>query len=394
MHAEQLLHEAVKESCTFINQASLKRLLSASNSLLTGAKLSLTHIGRNLPGSAQVKNKIKAMNYLLGNSRLHGQRLSLYQVITKKVIANKQSIDVLIDWSPCGNRQQQLLRASIVHRTKSVTIYEEVHNERTEKGRRAVEFEFLNKLKTIIPKDIQVTIVTDAGFRCPWFKKVISLGWQFIGRVRAQALYSFDNHDFLPIKALYTEATSKHQYIGSIILTQSQKLSCHMYLSKKYVAKKTHHTKPKLSSTSSKKYHSKEVAVTKRKAAEPWVLVTSLPYHARAESKIIERYRTRMKIEHDFRSTKNIRWGIGLDYARSHDNRRLEMLLLIGTLALFMLWLIGLAAEKENIHKQFQANTIQNRRVLSLIFLGRQVLKHLPAFVTYQRIKTTWQKLI
>jgi hypothetical protein len=46
----------------------------------------------------------------------------------------------------------------------------------------------------------------------------------------------------------------------------------------------------------------------------------------------------------------------------------------VGTLASFAVWLVGTIAEMKNIHRQFQANTIKKRSVLSLFFLGCRVI--------------------
>ena len=71
-----------------------------------------------------------------------------------------------------------------------------------------------------------------------------------------------------------------------------------------------------------------------------------------------------------------MQWGIGLTYTRAKDPLSLELLLLIGHLAIFLLWLIGLATEMEKKHYAYQANTIKTHRVLSLVFLGMQVILH------------------
>ena len=90
----------------------------------------------------------------------------------------------------------------------------------------------------------------------------------------------------------------------------------------------------------------------------------------------VKKYSKRMKIEHEFRSTKNPQYGIGLSYSRSMDPKILQVLLLIGQLYLFLLWLIGLATEYEKKHFDYQANTVKTHRVLSLVFLGMQVILH------------------
>jgi len=46
-------------------------LLDATIALINGTSLTLSSIGRYLPGTAQVKNKIKRVDRLLGNESLH-----------------------------------------------------------------------------------------------------------------------------------------------------------------------------------------------------------------------------------------------------------------------------------------------------------------------------------
>jgi len=82
-----------------------------------------------------------------------------------------------------------------------------------------------------------------------------------------------------------------------------------------------------------------------------------------------------MEIEESFRDTKSMRYGIGLEATRSLDKVRLENLLLIGMLAVLALWLVGFATRKSKLHRRYQANTVTKTNVLSLIFLGMQVLR-------------------
>ena len=82
-----------------------------------------------------------------------------------------------------------------------------------------------------------------------------------------------------------------------------------------------------------------------------------------------------MQIEETFRDLKSHRWGYGLQYARSRSSERLANLLLVTTLAVAATWLAGLAAKAKGWTRHFQANTVKDRPVLSVFFLGRRVLK-------------------
>jgi hypothetical protein len=82
-----------------------------------------------------------------------------------------------------------------------------------------------------------------------------------------------------------------------------------------------------------------------------------------------------MQIEETFRDTKSHRWGFGLNYARCNDGRRLEVLLLIAALASLVLWLVGVYGRVRNWVRRLQANTETRRHVLSIPFVGQQLLR-------------------
>lgn len=53
-------------------------------------------------------------------------------------------------------------------------------------------------------------MVTDAGFRVPWFTEVLLLGWDYVGRIRNRDMVVLEEEtDWIHGKTLYLEATSK-----------------------------------------------------------------------------------------------------------------------------------------------------------------------------------------
>lgn len=79
-------------------------LLRAVGAVLTGGKLSLTHIGRNLGGSAHVKHQIKAVDRLLGNRHLCRERQGIYRAIVQTLLLGNKRPVVVVDWSdPVGS---------------------------------------------------------------------------------------------------------------------------------------------------------------------------------------------------------------------------------------------------------------------------------------------------
>ncbi|ANO33146.1 hypothetical protein A6E01_07960 [Vibrio breoganii] len=81
-----------------------------------------------------------------------------------------------------------------------------------------------------------------------------------------------------------------------------------------------------------------------------------------------------MSIEEGFRDTKNERYGLALHFSGSECPKRVEILLMIGTLTQFALLIVGNLAFIKGYYKDFQANTIRTRPVLSYFYLGKEVI--------------------
>jgi hypothetical protein len=109
---------------------------------------------------------------------------------------------------------------------------------------------------------------------------------------------------------------------------------------------------------------------------EPWLLVTSLSAEQASAEQVVASYRRRMQIELTFRDLKDDRWSMAFTEARTYSPERREMLLLIAAVGTFALWLIGLVAESLDWQRHFQANTVRDRRVLSVIFLAKEVYRN------------------
>ena len=74
---------------------------------------------------------------------------------------------------------------------------------------------------------------------------------------------------------------------------------------------------------------------------------------------------------------------------------RYTVWVLLATLASFIAWVIGYAAEQKNLHYDFQANTYRHRRVLSFFYLGCQIVrKKIDIPIQLDEIRrTAWDSL-
>jgi hypothetical protein len=228
---------------------------------------------------------------------------------------------------------------------------------------------FLSQLQKLIPADCRPIVITDAGFRNNWFQAVKELGWDFIGRVRSNTQYCMENERaWKPIKSLHIKATMRPEFIGSVQLAKYNPILCYFHLvkQKKKYREKRNLIGKKVRCSSSIKHEIRE--------NEPWLIATSLSIDDFNSDLVIALYKMRMQIEEAFRDLKNTRNGFGLRHCRSFRVARLNVALLIASLAMLVLWIFGNAAKLKNTHYSYQANTEKKSNVLSVILIGWQAL--------------------
>lgn len=360
-----LLHKILTEAHAIGHKKRLDSLLQAVHSVMAGAKLSLTSIGRHIDKPIKPRSKIQSINYLLSNGHLHNERIDIYAAINQYLCAGTQTLYVAVDWSTLVPHDLHLLRASLMIKGRAMVVYEEVHPQ-SQLGNSKVHLSFLKKLHKVLPDDKNVCLMTDAGFRTDFFRQVQDLGWDYVGRLLTNMLYTLsDENHWKPCADLYDQAKSTPEAIGAVVVSKRNPFYSNLYLYKKI-------KQPCL--TKKKRYilYGKKEKNQTNSANKPWLIASSLKT---PPENIMTIYRQRMKIEHDFRNLKNKTWGLGLRDSRTNDPMRLRLQLLIGMLATFALWFVGLCIEKQQLHYEFQANSIKNKRVLSLVFLGLEAIR-------------------
>jgi hypothetical protein len=367
MHAVKLLHDLLDDACQSIDKRVRDTLFLTAETLISTKQLAIVSLGRSLSRSAKVKHSIKRVDRLFGNITLHAQRKVIYRGINKQLLKNNDRPVIIIDWSGltrCG--AYHFLRAAIAANGRAFTLYEQVYplqgyiKEKTHR-------EFLNTLKKVLPENCKPIIITDAGFQNTWFQAVTELGWDFIGRVRNKTQYCAENNNWIPIKTLYEKATYKASYIGKVKLARSRPLLCAFYLVKQ---KKKHRVKRNLTG---KKVRCSSSIKHEIRENEPWLIATSLISEEIDANGIVSLYKKRMQIEEAFRDLKNSRNGFSLRQCRSFHVERLNIALLIATLAMVVLWLFGITALKHKLHYSYQTNTEKRSPILSIVFIGWQL---------------------
>lgn len=341
-----------------------------AKALMTGKKLSVTGLGRAICNHTYPKHNIKRVDRLIGNAALYQERSLIYQAMASLIIGQQTRPVILIDWSDLSaNREFHLLRAAIPVDGRALTIYEESHHQRYE-GNPRVHRRFLTQIKAILPENCQPIIVSDAGFRTPWFRTVQAMGWDYVGRIGGHTLLSEqDKEEWQRVEHVFETASTRGRDLGPVDLVRHYPFPCYAYLIKK---KKLGRIKRTVFGSRCKRKHSEENA---RRERTPWLIVTSMGPKYINKQQLFGLYETRMQIEEGFRDIKNTRWGFAFNEARCSATYRYDNLLLVAHVATFAVWLIGQVAQLKGWQRRYQANTVKHEKVLSTFFLGLEVIR-------------------
>lgn len=368
MHARKIVNGLLVGclSCLHGKRAELIRV--AVWGALNGGRLSLSQLARSLSSEGAMRHRIKRIDRLLGNAAVYGARMFIYQAVAAHWLAGVRQLLIVVDWSDVTPDQKwHLLRASIAVDGRSVTLYEEIHPQR-KYGDRGVHRRFLAKLAKLLPEGCMPIIMTDAGFRSTWFDLVAQRRWQWIGRIRGKDMVCTAGESWRRCTEVYAEANAQVKVFANAQYVRSHPTPCRLVLVKRQAKGRCRRTRQGKSSCA----HSSLRAA--RSGREPWLLASSPGLGHLEPEAIVSLYAQRMRIEQSFRDLKNERGGLGLSASRSRSGRRLEILLLIGHLASWLLRLIGECAEQRQMQLQFQSAPRLKHKEISVMTLARRVI--------------------
>lgn len=364
MRSIEILKEKLTEGFEFLHAKRQGALWRAVEALMVGGRLWLTALGRDMPGLAQEKHRIKAIDRLLGSAAIQAGLPRLHRALAHFLLRRVARPVLLVDWTGCGPNQY-LLRVGVPFKGRSILLHGVVV-EHAKLGSPTVHARFLRELATILPAGCRPIVVTDAGFFHHWFKQVTALGWDFIGRIRGNYCLRIHGKK-MRIRDVYRLASKRPIDLGIGEVGANRRIPRRLVLSAK-PKRKNRKRRTRLG----KKGKSGTDRKQSKGAKEPQLIATSLSCSAK---KIVEIYAERMQIEESFRDLKSHRFGWDFSSSRSKKVERLQVLLMIAMLAAVAVLMLGTAAEERKLERQFQANTLRKRRVLSLFSLGRRIVK-------------------
>lgn len=339
MLAHVFCHNLVTQSLLWMHKKTRESLKTHVNSLLANeTKLSLSSIGRNLPGSASEKSKINMTWRFLCNKRIETNTRPIYRDIFKNFLSGLDELIIAVDWSGCCSHDNYLLRASLVFEGRSIVIYNEVHPQKM-LAKEQVHNAFLKNLSSILPGNKPVVIITDGGFKTPWFSAIQKLGWYFVGRIRGKFSYKLkERNDWLGIEELYSQTCP-----GESLFIGACELGKKAYKTRSNGVIVTHWESKKGRKSKSPRYPDVEKRYSELNS-EPWVIFSNLHQNehfsnekdlARFVKVVKNIYAKRMQIEQNFRDDKSIRYGFGWRLSGTNNPSKINVLLLLVAVASF-----------------------------------------------------------
>ena len=367
MHVLKMLLKNAADALPEMHKVRRKGLFAAVDSLLNGRQLWLTAIGRGLSGPVGEKHKIKQIDRLLDNPHLQRERLPVYQWLARSIIGSCPRPLIVVDYADLDDRKAvYVLRAAIPIGGRAIPIYELVvsrYNQPQDCAR------LLRDLKQLLPADCRPILVTDAGFKAPWFRKVEEMGWYYIGRnLGRDCLQLPASSEWISGRSLYARATRTPRALGTVQIPRAAPLTTEAYLYCKPPRGRQRLTvqgRPRKDAQSLKRAHSERA---------PWLLLSNLPRRYQTAKRVVELYRRRMSIEEGFRDLKAHRGGFALRQNLGRDPRRLSILLMIAAIATLCAWITGMAGINAQKHYALQANTERRRNVLSVFTIGMRLI--------------------
>lgn len=368
MHAIGILQRVAAPVFKQMHLTRASALLGAVNAHLQGRRLVLMELARAWPGAERIRNPLKRLDRLLGNEHLHQERQPLYAAMAKWLLNQPRPI-IIVDWSDLQmHRKKFLLRAAVPVKGQTMTVLEAVY-EPHEKQKPHIECDFLRRLRAIVPLGVRPIILTDAGFRRPWFRAVRKLGWDYVGRVCSYTHVRL-REEKIKAAQLFARATARPRCFEHVGLGLEEVMRCNLVLYKKPKCNPLPVARHGLANP--RRRHRK----SQKRESTAWLLATSLPLDQFSGRAMVKIYAQRMQIEKSFRDLKCVRHGCAFDHSLTRSSARLSILLLIHALASFVAWLKGLTLQEPQAaltHGGILAP--RARRHYSLLRLGWEALR-------------------
>jgi hypothetical protein len=302
--------------CAGLRLSQAKTLAELVPAAMRVGRVSLAEIGRSLLGHTTVKHRIKRTWRFTNNSRIEvsdAMRGVIAQLLKRH---KKKPLLVALDWTDI--RDFHTLMAAAVMKGRAIPLLWATYPKwKLFRSQNSFEEGLLRLLRTMIPQQIQVTLLADRGFgRTELGRLCQNLGFHYVIRITPDVWVRADRFrgkllDY-PVKKGIRRMLCQVEYRKQNPLVQNVVVRWKRGLPKR--------------------------------RDECWFLMTDLD---RSPSQLSELYGKRMTVEELFRDDKNRRNGFALRNIQIKRADRIDRLLLILALAYILLVGVGLLAKQQ-----------------------------------------------
>lgn len=366
--ASPLFQKILGEALAFLHAFRRCGLLLAVEAAVHCRGLTLMDLSRSYPVTLRVRTALKRLDRLLSNTAVHANRVAIYQTMTRRLLSSPMPL-IIVDWSTLKRDGRWcLLRAAVPVKGRCLTILEWVVP-RARLGHGTVQRALLVQLKTLLPQHSCPILITDAGFRADWFVAVEALGWHWIGRLRGRMrIRRNGQEDWVLCNALHALQQGSARDLGKAEITRAHGLTGRLVMGARAALQGRHSLTQKGTRSKDRRH-----LLSAKGSREPRLIACSLSLGAYKAALIERMYQRRMQIEESFRDLKSHRYGMGFEDTQTRSAERLQMLLLIHALALWVMWIVGLTAITHALDAFLKPNASRKTHY-STMRIGRELI--------------------
>jgi hypothetical protein len=328
-----------------------KRVLSialAVTGVLQAANLAIHAIGRGMAaaGGRDAKHGTKQVDRLLSNDGIALWRL--FEPWVRFVVGDRQQIVVALDWTEFDKDGHATICLYLITRHGRATplIWKTVEKSTLAGKRNGYEKEVIERLHSILPSEVEVTVLADRGFGDQnLYTHLQLLGWDFVIRFRECILVTDAHGETRPATEWLAASGRAKMLKGARVTDDKTEVPA-------------------------------VVLVHDKRMKDAWCLATSRAELGAAD--VTKLYGRRFTIEETFRDQKDGHFGMGLSATHIRTTERRDRMLFLAAIAYALLVLLGAAGEQCGLDRTLKANTVK-RRTLSLYKQGCFWYDALPA---------------
>ena len=345
-----------------------KRVLSvalAVTGVLQAANLAIHAIGRGMAAARgrDPKHGTKQVDRLLSNDGLTLWRL--FEPWVRFVVGDRQQIVVALDWTEFDKDGHATICLYLITRHGRATplVWKTVEKATLAGKRNAYEIEVIERLHSILPQEVEVTMLADRGFGDQkLYTHLQLLGWDFVIRFRECILVTDAHGKTLPATEWLAETGRAKMLKGARVTDDKSEVPA-------------------------------VVLVHDKRMKDAWCLATSRAELGAAD--VAKLYGGRFSIEETFRDQKDNRFGMGLSATHLGTTARRDRMLFLSAIAYALLVLLGAAGERCGLDRTLKASTTK-RRTLSLFKQGCYWYEAIPAMreERYQTLMTAYDECV